>query len=775
MKRTISKKILSSLLVMVLTITMAVGNVQLAKADDGGPSQNQYCVDFVKSGSADIKVNGKSIDPNEMQSFVQGTEIAFTLTKSDGTACTEAVIEIEVFDNDPSDGSSQPSIKSIGDGVSQEENVYKYTPDSDMPFIVHVWWNAIESARFDIEIRDGFEEADESRVNVSYKVGDGEGDYISVLGDYGFYHFERLAAENTTDKIHLKIESGSKKSFWKFESGDDRSSTNWLENKDKCSVDDEHGSLEFSDTLANLAEKGFFVAGMYYPNSGRPGIVDEAKKYLYVYGKLSDDMTEDEVKTALASELYDRFIQIDMFGEFGLDRDPGRKEDAITNLAGRIEITPSSDISVKDKNNDSVTIKKRTATVRWGMNEENGNPITSTLNVYEVPNNQSMLICTDFNNSTGAGSTFYLRDTKQDEVDFSADGRADKAFLVLDNFSNVAIGAYGAVSDEIDKTPNYITYQIGTRSDRSNLGIEFGGTVRVMKSSGNFVKIGESGETKEVDGLNANGYQSDTVCETGSGREYRVYVGNDTVSLSSLNTASTGLGAANATITDVAVKNANMADGVTITPNGSGWDVKFKSNFYDSVPLTITYDGGVKKDLTIQRIGLVVKYKFLMVPEGEDRDADSTGYINYDCYGPGNNGPEFKYNYQSGEQIMIYATYYHPTKDSVGNNLKLIVTYGDGTEQVFDKTNSHFISTDGYRAGGSGVATTSFIIDFIPAFRNQDPIDGTWLDHITSTNYKRGFHALVVNDGYDDADSFGGAQIGNGLGVYWDGNINWGF
>lgn len=32
---------------------------------------------------------------------------------------------------------------------------------------------------------------------------------------------------------------------------------------------------------------------------------------------------------------------------------------------------------------------------------------------------------------------------------------------------------------------------------------------------------------------------------------------------------------------------------------------------------------------------------------------------------------------------------------------------------------------------------------------------------------------MVVNGGFDDNETFGGAQIGNGAGVYWDGEINW--
>lgn len=125
---------------------------------------------------------------------------------------------------------------------------------------------------------------------------------------------------------------------------------------------------------------------------------------------------------------------------------------------------------------------------------------------------------------------------------------------------------------------------------------------------------------------------------------------------------------------------------------------------------------------------------------------------------------------------MIYATYYHPSNYATAggdDNLSLMLTFGDGTTKVVGKKNSSHGVTDGHLSGGNygAVDTTTFIIDFIPAAESLE--DGNWGAMIEHTNYKGGFHAMVVNGGYDDNTTFGGAQIGNGAGVHWNGEINW--
>jgi len=116
---------------------------------------------------------------------------------------------------------------------------------------------------------------------------------------------------------------------------------------------------------------------------------------------------------------------------------------------------------------------------------------------------------------------------------------------------------------------------------------------------------------------------------------------------------------------------------------------------------------------------------------------------------------------------VVFANYYHPTNDNTvsgGDDVSLFLTYDDGTVEVLEKT-AYNEATDG------GVACTTFII----GFAESKTFDGyVWIGNITEQTYADGgFHATVVNSGYDSKTSYSGTQTGSGEGVYWDGSITW--
>lgn len=691
-KRT-TKKILSSLLVLVLTIATVIGTNQLVKADEGGegPGPYEFSIEIVDGWDVNTKVEYR-LNSNDTNAYK-------ALSGEDWNPA----FYILNLENDPS-----------------------FKKDNNNTLDIR------------ITTTDGKKELSEARA-IS-KDGSDDSDILANDLNNSGYIFEY---QYTVDS--------------EVSNNDLRSFLFWL-----C-----------------------------YPDSGRRGIVDEAKRYIYAYDKTknfdnSGETDKEDLKHALASELYDRFFAVDMFGNFGINaEDP---DEFINQLKNRITISDTTNSVTATTSSGTTSIDTYTATVEWGLNEENGNELISYLTVYALPDDQSLLICTDFNDATGSGSRYYLKDTANDIIGFTKTNNSDPSdcgIIVTENnldINKVVIGGHGAVTDTIDSTNNYITMLVETRDDRQNLRKSkdrLSCQVRVLNPSKNFVAIHASGETKNVDGLTLNGYHPDTIYEAGSVSdklESRIFIGDTTVNIGSLNPTTTGLSDNSIKITNVELANSKMKDGVEITKKTNSWDVSFQSNFYDSVPLKLTYNNGSSvKYITLQRIGLVVRYKYLMDPgieQGNFEDRD--GMIEYDCYD--RNGPKFNYNYFNGEQILIYATYYHPSNDPTGGNtdLNLIVKYGNGEKKVISSSDPDHNFNGKHSATNDAVATTTFLIGFIPA-KTQDPTTGEWLEEITETNYKGGLHALVVNGGFKDKNSFGGAQIGNGLGVYWDGNITWDF
>ncbi|MGN0326666.1 MAG: hypothetical protein ACI4DW_10145 [Lachnospiraceae bacterium] len=542
---------------------------------------------------------------------------------------------------------------------------------------------------------------------------------------------------------------------------------------------------------------------MAYNNSGKGAIVDEVNDYLYAYSNIdwngNGSTDADDIKYALASELYVRFINPPLYESFGIplppNGEPGVFNNGVDALADLITFAGNTvSETAYDGDNNVVELTRYTATINWGVDEIDGSDVTSIIPVYAIPSSfgDSILVCTNFNKSDGtcATASLYIREigdindsdpnNNGDMKEFSASDIMgdqseikDVGLLVLANYSNVAAGGNGLLTMPMN-TDGMYSFNASHMTWAESKGFSGQVNVRVMKPGNDYVVIHGSGEPNKVDGMGLNASATDTIWETGNNCMARVYVGYSTLTLMPVQTGIVSNNANDTKITGVELLDSSMRDGVEIIPPDStgnsgtvnssteNYLVKFESNFYDSVPLKITYANGDSRNLTIERIGLVINYFYL-----EDRGPGVfDGEIEYDCK-PGSR-LTFNYDYEAGEQIIVYATYYHPTIDpTTGNsgNVILHLKYDDGSE-VYMESNAGNEWTNyggsGYLgASGGGVATTTFFIDFVEAGNGSS----------NTTTSIPGFYATVLNADYNDPTSYGGTQIGSGLGVYWDGEI----
>ena len=521
-----------------------------------------------------------------------------------------------------------------------------------------------------------------------------------------------------------------------------------------------------------------------YPNSGMKEIVDTVDNYLYAYDTTTTDATIDR----LAQELYARFFEVSMFESFGLDM-PGPDDDNATLAAKRANNLPileskieavgsSYTINVELPDKSIATRNARNYKITWGVDMNDGSPVVSTIPVYELADHNEFLVCTDFGpfNSTTErqGSTFYSRVANHDEIQFYDDATQTECVIYsnVTNYSGIMAGGNGSEMI-VQNSDGIFTFQIATRYPDNARFADWGTRCRILNSTGTYVALlGVDGEKEEkaYGGLGLNGVAEDNVwraSDTGV-IEAHVYIGDSSIYIESLGAAVGGVG--DKKITSVTLDDSSLAGGVTI---GAAIDgkvkVTFASNFYDRIPLTITYEGGSTSKLVIVRVGLVIQYDYLF----DQGDGVHTGEIRYDCK------PDmctFDYDYfGKGEQVLVYATYYHPSNDhTTGNSdeLYLNLRFADGSSRIISSVDNTR-NFNGYRAANGGaVATTSFIIGFAPA-KELDQY-GVYTDNIISQTYSEGpFYATVLNAGYNDATTYGGTQSGSGKGVYWDAQINW--
>lgn len=525
-----------------------------------------------------------------------------------------------------------------------------------------------------------------------------------------------------------------------------------------------------SDERGSAMNIGISLA---YLNEGLSGIVDEAKNYIYAY----DSVTAGN----LAIELYDRFLRVPMFERFGFRVLPpdGLYNDEveannIAELTSRIikPVSPSSTVSVIKKDGTTATRNVYNCTVNWGTDRWSGEAIVSTIPVIELIDPDELIICTDWKPETGFGAagSFYSRIMGTDQVKSFEDDGSDKYSVSVDDYGKVIVGGNNGRTNKLNTENLYSLTYINEYRGKSAV-------IRVLKKDNSYVALTRDPGSDNVDGLGINGSSTDEIWNTGADATAIAFIGDENIYLEPLSDAS-GIDSAKA-IASVTLKDESMKDGVTIdATNVAKIKVSFASNFYDSVPLVITYSDGTQKELTINRVGLVIQYIFLDDSNHFEIEYSCNGTssgLDYTCWDGDPDRPE---TWSAREQVLIYATYYHPSSDATtgdSSNLYLSLTYDDGHTDIISHVDTAH-NFNGYTPASSGkVATTSFII----GFAHSKELHGFDWEDITSQTYVNkfgnagGFSATVLNAGYDNITTYGGTQVGSGAGVYWDGKITW--
>lgn len=508
-----------------------------------------------------------------------------------------------------------------------------------------------------------------------------------------------------------------------------------------------------------------------YPREGDPKAKDLIEDYIYAYSDWDNDSDVDatDMRIGFATELCHKYF----WEEGGLLSDKFEivHPNDLINDPERMQVTQDGDYTAKLANGSTASYAKYRYVINLGVDYDN-HPVEVSGVLYALPNKDTVLI------STGEG--LYLRNVQNDKIAFDKENPVDKAICVAAEFDKnaVMINGNGAGSTETNNPEKDDVYCVNLSNDRmiencrdnycTGMGIDvnhveslrMGGKVRLIKPSKSYVMVNGEGETKNSPGVNSD--LIDNVCQTGSEADEKyaeVFVGCSAIHLTPLN-GETGVGVSG--ISGVALKDTTMSDGVVITKlNDDDYKVSFKSNFYNAVPLEITYDNGEKKTISIHRIGLVIDSMFLM-DDGEGVRQENV------LHGNEETGITFDYDYLNGQQVAVWATYYHPSNDQTSagsDDLKLFLTYDDGTTAVLNKY-SYTPATN------TTVATTDFLIGFAPSHTRLD--DGNWGEPLTLVQFKP-FQALVMNAGYDSKTNFSGTQIGSGRGVSWDGKVEWNF
>ena len=514
-----------------------------------------------------------------------------------------------------------------------------------------------------------------------------------------------------------------------------------------------------------------------YADSGNPEIAEKACEYLYAYCPTGGKT----VKDLFAEELICRLMDPSLFDNFGLPEINGNATTRAANVSematNRITaVGEATSVTARDTQGNSVNIPVQNYKVTWGVSSEDGSEVSCILPVYTLTNINEVLICTDFNAETGSGSSFYICNISNDFINLSdGGGVSDGGVLFLVDSLNPATVKAGAMGrmETVLNDDGLCTIEVNGGAPASYLRItdpvHNSERIRFLKTSEKYLAVSGEGETKDYGQIGDNGSNIDGIWATGNNESAvaRVYVGDSTIHLYPLRS---GTGLSGTGIVSAELVDSTQASGVTLDDSDlTDITLTFTSNFYDEIPIKITFEGGSVKYITIIRVGLVIQYQYLAgdpdVPN-ENNDPDP-GCINLDYSG---DHIDYEYHYFDGEQIAIWATYYHPTNDPTGgaNEYVLYLTYDDdGSHDIMYAVDASHEFNGVKAATNTAVASTTFLIGFEQAREFNGEV---WIEE-RNDFYCRGFSATVLNEGYDDPTTYSGTQMGSGKGVHWDGHI----
>lgn len=506
-----------------------------------------------------------------------------------------------------------------------------------------------------------------------------------------------------------------------------------------------------------------------YPNEGDPKAKELIENELYAYGDLNGDgvVNLNDIESGLKTELCLRY-----FWENGGILDGNFEISGPYDLDDRLTFYAEEDYTALDNDGREISLKKYPYSIKLGSDHQ-GQPVDVQGYVYALRETTEILVFD--------GTNYFIRDLQKDGVDFDDINHSDAAICVSTDYEadKLKINGNGGGSYERmnPDTSNIYTVSLGNekfvdmynkyykKDDSDKLADFYGGEIPVCgklrivnNAAGNkyvaLKKLFGEGEELNVPGISAQSI--DSICDTGADKYTEVFVGDSILHIYPVSEGATGL--TNTGISDVSLADDSQSDAVKITKKSdSDYQIEFLSNYYDEAKVVITFEDGTKKEFEIRRIALVISYMYL------DYQNDNFNIL----HGSQESETNVRYNYEAGEQIAIYATYYHPGNDKTVSgfeNTSLYITYEDGTTKIIPRYK--------YTAAKNGsVATSDYIIGLVPS-KKLNP-DNTWGEPVDPS--LPSCNAIVVNGGFADNTTFGGTQMGKGKGIYWDGVIEWNY
>ena len=492
-------------------------------------------------------------------------------------------------------------------------------------------------------------------------------------------------------------------------------------------------------------------------NNNEPGLHWNRLQYelnseLFAFGAVDNDNDSDtdDLKYGIAQILYQEFGQGSRYqGEGEALGNP-----SIDNIISKMETVQDGSLIVKDKNGQDHTLQGYKVTYTGTETATSENHIL-TAKVYLIDE-------TNFSGTSDeqviikVKNEYFIRDAYSREQSASdleqIEGANAWALVIVSEFDSKSdiklFGNFATGTEEFsdESTKDMFSSGFSIMLHDRDAGVkDLGDKFIVMKPT--FTGFTLTGESTTQSPLAWSSTGSFNVTESNSGNaNVDLYFGYDTAEINPI-TDVTGLDVQGIESVKVSGDIPSNAVEVSKKDDDSGnYEINFKSNYYDTVPIEIVYEknsgGTITKKTTINRVGIVI--------EG-GRTAGGQNYSihhGHDEGGAINSDGTISDSWDNEPYgSAVAATYYYPATNSPSEanvSLYVTITYTDGTvEQKIVETTKFTPATN------ESTAMSDYVL-FVGSSDNQ--------------NYPVKVEAIAVPNA-DANGRFVGAKLGAGKGV----------
>lgn len=693
------------------------------------PFDNEYMIFYDGDDEAKVSSNNNVLMDAQLLSFTKDNQINFILTKPKTQDSNPYKVLVQVNDEDDTHE------------LEVTQNSCSYTPTSNKGFTIQVYWTE-EQYEYD-HLNANY---DNDEYSVECITIDASSEEVEIVVPSGaksarYKNLTKMVLQNQQN-ITVNITPKEGRTIHEIRCGGATVAPQEYADTDKggtyiyfWSVDKDHTKeLEISLKDIDGNESGENEPGNNSTNYVGAKEAIEADDYAY-FG------TKENITEYLAQEIWYQYMVTNHNGHTGLY---AGMFDSQNELQAKITLSnqTSTEGSKLTKNNEAIPYYSYTLTLKEADLENNTQSITASGCVYQLRSNKDIVVKHSYcqngliiDRYEVVTTTGFLEDVTACGS-YDMDERGDARISVFGN----GVDIDGRLLSGVSQYCNAYHVTTGHTNNAGSTDIN----CRVIVINSNFVGVKLNGN-KANGSAAAWGFASVPVYATAGSTSTNptlvdVYIGDTKIKIDPF------IQGDSSAITNVECTLENAERAVSIIENDGSYTIKPLSNFYDEIPLKITYEGNPTPGyLTIRLVAIAMAGSRTTPNSHEVPIFHGTDH-------------ETKCTLDQNENAIVSASFYYPEDADPEDGkprVEMFATYTWANGSITRTRISETVNADLITNANQGSA---HVDDFLLWKGNAD-------------NAPKKIEVIAILPEINET-SFAGAKFGSGAGVVWNNNFN---